>query len=144
MWTEPLPWFPRRELACPLTGEIRLHDTFAAALPALRMAWGPLTPSSVCRAPAHNAAVGGHPRSLHLTENPVHPCDGAMAADLLWGDWSDTQQFEFARLAWSMGWSVGLHPEFAHVDRRRDIGLHQRVYVYKGWRGSFGTEVGDA
>ena len=137
-WYKPLPYFTAKELACKATGTIKLHDTFAAYLPALRAEWGaPLYPTSVCRTPEHNKGVGGHPRSLHLTENPVHPTSGSMAADLHWQDWPTKRKLRFARLAHKRGWSVGLHDTFVHVDRRKDIGLTQAVFVYGQWSGEF-------
>ena len=138
-WSGALPYFAEHELACRGSGAIRLHDTFAAALPALRLAWGPLTPTSVCRSIAYNVEVGGHPRSLHLTDNPHHPTDGCMAADIDWSGWSEERRLAFAQLAWDAGWSLGLHCAFCHIDRRRDIDLRQTVFKYTSWGGAFGS-----
>lgn len=137
-WHGPLPYFGISELACKGSSFVQLDLRFAAALPALRQAWGnPLTPTSVCRTPEHNASVGGHPRSLHLTDNHHHPTHGCMAADLVWPD----DRLAFARLAWRMGWAVGLHDSFIHVDRRADIGLNKRVFLYGGtWSAPFNRE----
>lgn len=133
-----IEFFSERELACKGSGVIKLDPRFAAALPELRRAWGSaLVPTSVCRTPEHNAAVGGHPRSLHLTENPVHPSQGAMAADIAWRMWPTDRKMAFARLAWRMGWTVGLHDGFCHVDRRADIGLSRSVFVYGTWSRPF-------
>ena len=140
-WTEALPYFPRSELACKGSGVVKLDLRFAAALPALRAAWGePLTPTSVCRTHEHNESVGGHPRSLHLTDNPYHSTEGTMAADLAWRDWEPQRQLDLARLAWRMGWAVGLHDGFIHVDRRKDIGLQKSVFVYGTWSAPFNRE----
>lgn len=141
IWTTALPYFPRHELACKGTGIIKLHGSFAAQLPALRAQWGqPLQPTSVCRAPEHNANVGGHPTSLHLTDNPKHPTAGTMAADIYWAQWDAGKKLDFAQLAWGLGWSVGLHDTFIHIDRRRDIGLRQAVFLYGRWSGVFKPE----
>lgn len=145
-WTQALPYFSESELACKGTGIIRLDSRFAAALPALRLAWGrPLSPISVCRAPLHNEAVKGHPRSLHLTENPVHPTKGCMAADIAWQSWPEQDQLDFARLAYKLGWSVGLHDGFIHVDLRKALNLPnllQAVFLYGGrWTGFNREEV---
>ena len=141
-WTDAIPYFTRAELACKGTGTILLDARFAAHLPALRAAWGkPLVPTSVCRTREHNANVGGHPRSLHLTENPVHPTHGCMAADLAWRDWPTQRKLEFARLAFRMGWAVGLHDGFIHVDRRADVGLRKAVFLYGSeWSAPFDKE----
>ena len=152
--TTDIPFFPRYELECkgsrqkdesdigiPGTGIIVLDPRFAEALPKLRIAWNkPLTPNSVCRTPAHNAAERGHPRSLHLTENPTHPTFGTMAADIRWRGWRSDDQLAFAKLAYSMGWAVGLHDGFCHIDRRKDIGLPQIVFLYGTWTGAFSAK----
>lgn len=137
-WYSALPYFGPEELACKGTGELRLDRRFAAQLPALRMAWGkPLHPTSVCRARSHNVAIGGHPRSLHLTDNPVHPVHGAMAADISWSTWSLEDRERFYRLALNEGWAVGLHPTFVHIDRRADFGLAPVTFHYPAWHGEF-------
>lgn len=133
IWRFELPYFGQDELADPDTGRVRLDMRFAAAFPALRHSWGaPLYVTSVCRSQAHNESIGGHPRSLHLMDNPEHDTDGTMAADIAWSDWPDADKRRFARLAWSQGWSVGLSDAFCHVDRRVDIGLAQHVFDYGG------------
>lgn len=144
-WNEAIPFFTEEELSCQGTGIIKLDIRFAVALPALRLDWGkPLSMSSVCRAPSHNKVInngkGGHPRSLHLTENPVHPTDGTMAGDVIWRDWPEEEKLYFARFCWRRGWSVGLHDSFCHIDRRKDIGLMQASFLYGQWTGSFGTD----
>lgn len=135
--TRPIQYFPAHECACKGTGVIKMDPYFADAMPRLREAWGePLTPNSICRTPEHNARERGHPRSLHLTDNPVWPTVGAMAADIRWRDWHRAEKLRFARLAWSMGWAVGLHDSFCHVDRRGDLdhpGLPRRVFLYGTW-----------
>ena len=126
------------------TGVIKLDPRFAAALPELRRAWGKgLTPNSICRTPEHNAKVGGNPNSLHMTENAKWPTIGTMAADISWRGWPVEEQLAFARLAWGMGWAVGLHNGFCHVDRRKDLelpNLPQSVFLYGQWDGKFGRD----
>lgn len=123
------------------SGVIKLDSRFAEALPKLREAWGkPLSTNSVCRTPAHNQAVGGHPRSMHLTENPAYPgAFGTLAADIRWRDWRPIDQLAFARLAWRTGWAVGLHDGFCHVDLRRVVGRKPTVFLYGTWTGDFGA-----
>lgn len=141
-WTKDLPYFGEKELQCKGSGEIILDPQFAAALPFLRLKWGQaMTLNSVCRSPAHNAAEGGHPSSLHLTVNPVHNTLGTAAADVRWRGWSKVNQLKFARLAYSLGFSVGLHDGFCHVDWRVGFGLPQKVFLYGTWTGKF--SVGD-
>ena len=137
-WDQAIPFFTRSELACKGTGVIKLDRRFAVRLPQLRIEWGDaLYPTSVCRTPEHNESVGGHKRSLHLTDNPVHDTDGCMAADVSWRNWSTERKLRFARLAWSLGWSVGLHDSFCHIDRRKDAGLAQASFLYGQWSDQF-------
>lgn len=142
--TEPIQYFSRNELACKGSGELKLDPFFAEALPLLRMAWGEaLSPSSVCRSPEHNKKERGNPRSLHMTENPKWPTVGCMAADIRWATWPRMKKLAFAKLAWKLGWSVGLHNSFCHVDRRADLELPelpQCVFLYGVWSGEFSAE----
>lgn len=135
--TTAIPYFSENELKCKGSGEIRLDPRFAVALPKLREAFGkPMVPNSVCRSPKHNKAVGGHMYSLHLTHNPKWPTFGSMAADIRWKDWSAVDQECFARLAMSLGWRVGLHDGFCHIDRLLDIAPdHKKVFVYGTYTG---------
>lgn len=139
--TIAIPYFSESELRCKGTGIIKLDPRFAEALPKLREAWGAsLTPNSVCRSPEHNKKSGGNPNSLHMTENLKWPTLGTMAADIRWRDWTVFNQLRFARLAYSLGWSVGLHNGFCHVDRRSDLNLAalpQNVFLYGTWDGRF-------
>ena len=140
-WTKALPFFSASELACKGTGAVLLDFRFAVELIHLRSTWdAPLTPSSVCRAPSHNEAVGGHPRSLHLTV-PSHPqAHGTMAADFLWANWPTQRQLAFAACAWDLGWAVGLNNAFCHVDLRSLIGRKPTVFTYgSGWSDRFGS-----
>jgi hypothetical protein len=50
------------------------------------------------------------------------------------------RQLALARLAWKMGWAVGLHDGFIHIDRRKDIGLQKAVFVYGVWSSPFNRE----
>lgn len=135
--TTAIPYFSEAELRCKGTGIIKLDPRFADALPKLREAWGkPLSPNSVCRSPEHNKAVGGHPNSLHLTENPKWPTFGTMACDIRWRDWKLEDQQSFAELALSMGWRVGLHDGFCHLDRLLDIAPGSaKLFLYGTYTG---------
>lgn len=140
-WTSSIPFFEASELACQGTGALLLDVHLAVHLPYLRLKWGrPLSLTSACRSPEHNLSEGGHPRSLHLTDNPVHPTNGCAAVDVYWESWREADQLAFAKLAWSLGWAVGLHDTFCHIDRRVDFGLKQRVYLYGQWTGGFDRE----
>jgi hypothetical protein len=141
-WTQPLPYFPLREIACKCCGVIKVDVRFAAMLPALRQAWGrPLTPISLCRCPKHNASIkDAHPTSLHLTQNPKWPTGGAAAVDIAWRDWSMVTKLTFARLAHSRGFRIGLHDGFCHLDLGRELGISPKPFIYGTWSGSFSVE----
>jgi len=142
-WTQELPYFSDSELRCRHCHVLKLDLVFAALLVALRVAWGEaLTPTSVCRCAEHNKAIGGHPTSMHLVENPKHPTDGCAAVDVFWRLWNANQQLRFARLAYKMGFSVGLHVGFVHLDVRSaaHIGLPKTIYTYSVWDNRFTVE----
>jgi hypothetical protein len=89
-----LPNFTVRELRCKGSGMLLLAPGFGDELQALRDAFGgPMIITSACRSKSYNAAVGGHPRSLHVCESLID-------------------------LAWERGWSVGDGPTFVHLDMR--------------------------
>ena len=63
-----------------------------------------------------------------------------MALDWPWRGWAREKKLRFAKLAWSLGWSVGLHDGFCHIDRRADLDLPelpQSVFLYGEWSGGF-------
>jgi hypothetical protein len=139
--TTPIPFFASKELACSCCGVIKLDAHFAASLAYLRSQWnGPLKSNSVCRCPAHNKRVGGHPNSLHLTENEKWKTTGTMAADIDWRGWLKSEKIRFARLAHSIGLRVGLHDGFCHVDLGRTLGLSPRPFVYGTWSNEFSPD----
>lgn len=143
-WDKALPYFSENELACQGTGVICLDIRFAARLPQLRAHWGqPLSLNSCCRTPEHNQRVKGHYRSLHLTVNPEWPTWGCMAADIDWEGWSTERRYQFAKCAWELGWSLGLHDSFCHIDMRAVLNLSnlpQWVFYYDSWDGDFMRE----
>ena len=139
--TTGIKYFTAAELRCKGSGVIKLDPRFAEALIKLREKFADtMIPTSVCRTPAHNTAVGGHPRSLHLTENPAHPgANGTMAADIRWAEWPQNRKIMFCRTAWRLGWSIGLNNAFVHIDRRKDLKIPKAVFKYSGaWDGGFG------
>jgi hypothetical protein len=140
-WTRPIPFFPEAELACRCCGELKLDIRLAVMLPALRKSWGkPLTPTSVCRCPKHNARVKGHPTSLHLTTNQKWETGGSGAADISWKDWPTLVKLQFARMAHDHGFRIGLHDLFCHIDIGRELGLSPKPFVYGVWSIPFSEE----
>ena len=131
-----IPYFSEDELKCKGTGVIKIDPRFASKLIDLRKCWGkPLVPSSVCRTPEHNKAVGGHPRSLHLTENPAWDTFGTAAIDIKWSGWPHVNQQAFAQLAREKGFRVGLNNSFCHLDIGHEVGIKKGVFLYAGYDG---------
>lgn len=134
--TTAIEFFGVDELRCKGSGIIKLDPRFAKELPELRRAWGkPLSTNSICRSPEHNRKEKGNKNSLHLTDNPKWKCH-TMAADVRWRDWKEADQLKFAKLALSMGWRVGLHDGFCHIDRLKDITSgYPDVFLYGTYTG---------
>lgn len=123
--------FAHHELACEATGVVRLAPGFGAELIKLRAAFGKaMTVSSCCRSAAHNRAVRGNARSLHVYDEPAHPTGGTCAIDIRSQD--AAYAAELVMLAMAMGWSVGVATWGVHLDRRGTVGLPQAVFGYGG------------
>ncbi len=132
------PFFQAHELACQGTGKIRLAPNVGIRLSYLRLTWGkPLSLNSACRTPEHNQRVGGHPRSLHLTEGE-RSLLGCCAFDVNWRDWDGEEKRHFVAHCEQQGWSCGLHPGFCHIDMRREYaGLPRATFKYESWEGYY-------
>lgn len=123
--------FRASELACPTDNRIKVDKRFLEAVRYLRELWGrPLVVNSFCRSTVHNTKVGGHPRSLHLMDNPHWPTLGTIAVDFCTIGWSFSKVEEFLDLAWEMGFSQGNGSNFVHLDFRCLIGLTQTIFNY--------------
>lgn len=131
-----LPNFSSEELRCQGSGGIRLAPGFGSSLQGLRDALtlsyasdgmhpaeaesaAAMIINSACRSRSHNEAVDGHPRSLHVYDEPHHPTKGCAAVDIRAKAGKDDDYRErLISLAWERGWSVGHHPSFIHLDMR--------------------------
>lgn len=124
--------FRHEELQCRHTGQVVLAPGFAKKLALLRMTYArPLTVTSCCRSAAHNEAVGGHPRSLHVYDNPAHPTGGTAAIDLAVRDAAEAMAI--AEVAIPYGWSVGVPKGgFIHLDLRTLFGMPKGMFGYGG------------
>jgi uncharacterized protein YcbK (DUF882 family) len=125
------PYFTVQELQCKGTGEFKCNPLFLCYLSVLRHKMGkPFVITSACRSPEHNKNVGGHPTSLHLTENDKWHSNGTMAVDISTNGWTLYERQKLIQLAMNDGWNVGIAKTFIHVDRGQDIGLTPRVWDY--------------
>lgn len=129
-----MDYFTDDELACKGSGELVLAPGFRDALNGLRHEFAlPMAPTSCCRSPEHNAAVGGNPRSLHMFGNPHYVFQGkaldTCAIDIVTPD--GQYRAALIRLALIRGWSIGVAKTFTHLDlRTRYTSLPQQVFTY--------------
>ena len=125
-----LDHFSHSELTCPTTDQVRLAAGFGEALEKLRIKLDePIYLTSACRSPTHNAKVGGHPRSLHLTVNGHWDAGGCCAVDAVATE--GEYRAKIISQALDQEWSVGVASNFIHLDRRsRYCGLPQVLYHY--------------
>lgn len=123
--------FSQQELECTRKKVVVLAPGFADELKKLRLAFDrPMTVNSCCRTPEYNTYVGGHPRSLHLTEGG-RETGGTCAIDIGTRDRSSEYKAQLAMVALHYGWSVGVHPGFLHLDlRSRYTDLSQNIFNY--------------
>lgn len=127
--------FSVAELACRGSGMLALDPLFAKLLLELRQAFGrPMVVTSCCRSAAHNRAVGGHPRSLHVCDDDrFHKAlAGAAAIDIACPDGGYARALVY--LALSRAWSVGIRQtgagQMVHLDRRDLAGLAPAAFGY--------------
>jgi hypothetical protein len=113
------PNFSKGELSCRHCGMAKFAPGFIQALQGLRDAFNkPMVINSACRCKAHNGAIGGHPRSLHVGDDPYHNTGGCCAVDIGIPDTRPMDREILAILAYERGWSIGHHPQFLHLDLR--------------------------
>jgi hypothetical protein len=123
------PYFSHKELACRSTGIVKLADGFLERLIQLREEYNrPMKVNSCCRSASYNRYVGGHPRSLHVYDYPAHETEGTCAIDIKMHTGFD--KGELVNVAWRLGWSVGVHKSFIHLDQRGLIGKTQTLFTY--------------
>ncbi|WLD56895.1 D-Ala-D-Ala carboxypeptidase family metallohydrolase [Salinispirillum sp. LH 10-3-1] len=122
-------YFTKKELACKGTGIIRLAPRFADELLALRLELDePMNLTSACRSKSHNTNVGGHPRSLHVCDEPYWPTGGCCAVDV--GTTDPAYRARLIKTALLMGWSVGVHKDFIHLDRGADFSARSEPMLF--------------
>lgn len=78
------PHFRESEMACPCCGVWQAHPLLVWCLEELRARIGrPLIVNSGYRCPAHNATVGGHGESLHMSGRAADVRAAGMTGDEL-------------------------------------------------------------
>jgi len=122
--------FSPDEMRCKGSGMLIVSDQFMDDLQLLRAEFSrPMHLTSACRSAAHNKSVGGHPRSLHVCDEPSHSAqEGCLAVDVAIVDGS--YRGHLVATAWQLGWSIGWNKTFVHLDRRDLVGLKQTTFDY--------------
>ena len=122
-------FFTNDELKCKASGITRLAPGFGEHLIDLRIKWDkPMIVNSCCRSKQHNKDVKGNERSLHVYDSPFWPTKGCCAIDISCTD--PIRRAALCTLALSMGWWVGVHEKFLHLDRRVDFGVADSVGIF--------------
>jgi peptidoglycan hydrolase-like protein with peptidoglycan-binding domain len=117
--------------SCGCGNAVNIDPVFDQRLLELREAFGrPMKVTSVCRCLAHNTNVGGAKRSFHISDKPAWDgVSGTAAADVAFSD--ESYRNELGQLAWSLGWRIGLHTKFLHIDSGSHLGaVAQSVFLY--------------
>jgi len=122
--------FSPDEMRCKGSKMLIVSDKFMDSLQTLREEFSrPMRLTSACRSAAHNNSVGGHPRSLHICDEPSRPeQQGCLAVDVAVPDGS--HRGHLVSTAWRLGWSVGWNKTFVHLDRRDFVALKQTTFDY--------------
>jgi len=125
-----MPYFLCIELACKGSGNILLATGFKEQLLTLRQQFNqPMIVTSCCRSFEYNAKIGGAANSFHIFNHPTRKPAGTAALDV--SITNARVRGELINLAWSLGWSIGIHKNFLHLDRRSDYAdMEQVVFVY--------------
>jgi len=125
-----IPYFTRAELACRESRQIVLAEGFADKLVELRTKFNkPMVVTSCCRSLRYNQQIGGAKNSFHIYDHPRYGFMGACAIDIAAKD--HTNKGNLMTLAWQLGWSIGFHKNFLHLDRHVDYTeLKQIVFGY--------------
>lgn len=125
-----LPYFTYAELACKETNKIILAPGFAEKLIEIRTKFNQtMKVTSCCRSKEHNRKIGGAVKSFHIYDYPRYGFSGCCAIDI--ATLNNTVRGNLISLAWQLGWTVGIHKNFVHLDRRIDYtGLPQILFLY--------------
>lgn len=125
-------FFKDAELACTHCGMLKLHRGFHDELEGLRRELAlPMTITGPGRCKAHNTAIKGHAKSLHIMDEPQHlGQQGALGVDVATPE--GAYRGKLFAIAWKRGWSIGWNGDkkFLHLDRRDFVDLPQTSFDY--------------
>lgn len=124
--------FYEDEFWCKHCRGLELHPGFIERLQDVRT-WlnRPMHVTSGCRCVYWNEQQGGHPKSLHVFNKPMHSGQhGTLAVDIACTD--GEYRGQLFEIAWRHGFSVGWNAKrgFLHLDLRTAIGLSQTSFDY--------------
>jgi hypothetical protein len=109
---------------------VKLNPIFDSKLLQLRViVHEPIKVNSCCRCGSHNKKVGGASKSFHLLDDSGFKTNGTCAIDIPRGKAS----FNIKLLlhAWELGFRIGVHPNFFHLDVAPDVvDKPQIVFAY--------------
>ena len=125
-----LPHFTYAELACKESGKVLLAVGFGNKLTELRTKFvKPMVVTSCCRSWSYNQKIGGAKNSFHIYDKPSHKGGGCCAIDIALTN--SHQRGRIISLALGLGWSIGIHKTFVHLDRSSDYtSLLQVLFTY--------------
>ena len=106
--------------------EARMCPAFMKKIQALREDFRhPMRITSAIRSLEHNEAVGGSPKSQHLTR----PC---IAADVSTAGWDSAKLHRFVDLVFQHGFTgIGIADDFIHIDTRKTANrMGPRLWTY--------------
>ena len=114
-------YFSDKELGCKHCGIVKLNPIFDSKLLQLRNNMNePMRVNSCCRCSEHNKKVGGARRSFHLYDDTGFPTGGTCAIDIKRSVYN-SYNIKLVLEAWELGFSIGVHPSFFHLDVRSDV-----------------------
>ena len=104
-----MKYFTKKELSCKCCGVNKCTDDFMIHLNYLRYCLdAPMFVNCAYRCPKHNKEVGGGKKSYHKK---------GMAIDVRIPNVA--YKNKLIKLAYSLGWTIGIYGTFLHLDRRK-------------------------
>lgn len=120
------------EFWCKHCRKMKFHPGFMDRLQGVRTELQlPMHPTSGCRCAFYNREIEGHPKSLHILDEPQHPGQkGTMAVDIATSN--GPYRGRLFVIAYRHGFSIGWNAKrgFLHLDWRIAVGLVQTTFDY--------------